>query len=176
MTDEHKKFSNGDFEMSFEENGDLSKKPVTPTCDEHKKDLDYPSMQHLSQQNKIGRQGQEIERLRKQIFTNKREYESKAKELLTDLASVREENARLKKERDKAVRGLRNYHNELDYYKEQRDAALALAESRRCCGNCGWNTEAIIHNKCDMNNWVRHSGNDRGRGFCDNWKPRESGE
>jgi hypothetical protein len=43
-------------------------------------------------------------------------------------------------------------------------------EPLSCCGNCKWNTDALIHNKCDMNNWIKGSLKDRGRGICDNWE------
>lgn len=43
----------------------------------------------------------------------------------------------------------------------------------QCCGNCSWNTRAIIHDRCDQNQWMTFSGKDRGRGFCPNWKQRK---
>lgn len=46
-------------------------------------------------------------------------------------------------------------------------------EKMKCCGNCYWNTDAKIHDKCDQNQWVLYSANSRGRGICKNWTMRE---
>lgn len=54
-------------------------------------------------------------------------------------------------------------------------ATLSMQEKfnrLKCCGNCKWNTDALIHDKCDPSNWMTYSGKDRGRGICNNWEER----
>lgn len=62
-----------------------------------------------------------------------------------------------------------------DFQIETESHLESQVKIMKCCGNCGWNTNAIIHDKCNPSIWVKESSS-RGRGLCDNWKDRANDE
>jgi hypothetical protein len=108
-----------------------------------------------------------VNQLRSDLDTANKKWAEADKNLCDERVTVYELRADLDKARDE-IKHLRNS------IQDERGYANLYTENiqLKCCGNCRWNTNALVHDKCDLNNWVAFSGKDRGRGMCDNWQNR----